>query len=234
MKMAKKSILDYCRGKQPSVGTVLTTSSTEVAQILSCAGFEWLLVNPKDSDSVLQISSISDTLGHEFPILLRVSHDDSRIKSGLASGFLLTTIPSLQELEGTVDKLRQKTSDGHQDPGYIPSILLEVDRSLESLSEIEPLLNSKLIDGLFLSPDLSPQATSNPHFTEDDQFFQAVISLQEITISRHLLLGAHSNQTEIAKSLVESGLNLVAIATDCLFVENATKNTLSSLRPTSH
>jgi 4-hydroxy-2-oxoheptanedioate aldolase len=107
-----KFIRERVLAKEPMVGTFLTTGSSTVAEIVGCAGFDWVLIDLEhgsgDYESLVhQLQALEST--PVAPVVRIANNDAPRFKRVLdlgISGVMVPYISSPQEAEAAVSAMR--------------------------------------------------------------------------------------------------------------------------------
>lgn len=244
-----RQLKEKLRRSEPSIGAWMTLAHPSIAEILSRAGFEWVVIDMEHS--AISVSEVLRLIiavenGGSIPLVRLAGMDPLQCKAVLDSGAAGVLIPSINtpaEAEAAVRMakypprglrgvgLARAQGYGEQFPEYIAqadtdSLVIVQIEHIEGVKNIEEILAVPGIDGTFIGPyDLSmslgiPGQLAHPEVTK------AKKRVLEATLAHGLSAGIHlvHPRTAVADSraAIQEGYTFLAHGTDMLIlVESA-------------
>ncbi len=234
------------------LGTLVTLSSPEVAEILAEAGFDWLFIDMEHSPlDVREAQSILQAVGEKCACFLRVPlNDEIWIKKALdigASGLIIPQVNSRQEAERAVRFCKysplgsrgvgvaRAQGYGARLQDYLDSandeiaVIVQAEH-MDSVSRIEEIVGVSGIDAVLVGPyDLSASMGKIGNVTDAE--VQAAIARVKVTCtSAHMPIGIFTATAEAAKPFMNEGYSLIAVGIDTLFLVEAANQLVRLLR----
>jgi len=234
------------------LGTLVTLSSPEVAEILAEAGFDWLFIDMEHSPlDVREAQAILQTVGERCACVLRVPlNDEIWIKKALdigASGLIIPQVNSRQGAEQAV-RLCKYPPQGSRGVGvaraqgygarlqdYLDSANEEIAvivqaEHIDGVSRIEEIVGVAGIDAVLVGPyDLS--ASMGKIGKVADAGVQAAIARVKVACaSARMPIGIFAATAEAAKPFMREGYSLIAVGIDTIFLVEAANQLVRQLR----
>ena len=234
------------------IGTTVTLPSPEVAEILSCVGFDWLWIDTEHSPyDTLMAQRLLQAAGPGFPSIIRVPWaDDVWIKKALDTGATGVIVPQVNTANdarkvvaackyppaGTrgVGSTRAHTY-GLEFQSYIDSanretaIIVQAEH-IEAVDNIEEIAAVEGLDALMVGPyDLSASMGKIGQ-VQDPAVQQAIEKIRQASRAAGKQLGIFCNSPEAARPWMEKGFSLISLGTDAMHLIEATRSAISTLK----
>ena len=233
-------------------GTLVTLPSTEIAEILAEAGFDWLFVDLEHSTlDVRAAQSILQAVGGRVDCLLRVPlNDEIWIKKALdtgASGIIVPQVNSAADARRAVRCSKYPPQGGRsagmaRAHGYGARAREYFERAnagialivqaehVEAVRNIEAILEVEGVDAVFIGPyDLSASLGKMGQ-VEDPDVQAAIERVRRACRERGTPLGIFAASGERARDYVADGYRLVAAGGDALLLAQSARQLARSLR----
>jgi 2-dehydro-3-deoxyglucarate aldolase len=234
------------------LGTLVTLSSPEVAEILAEAGFDWLFIDMEHSPlDVREAQSILQAVGERCACVLRVPlNDEIWIKKALdigATGLIIPQVNSRQEAERAV-RFCKYPPQGSRGVGvaraqgygarlqdYLDSANEEIAvivqaEHIDGVSRIEEIVGVAGVDAVLVGPyDLSASMGKIGNVT-DAEVQTAIARVKVACASVRMPIGIFAATAEAAKPFMNEGYSLIAVGIDTLFLVEAANQLVRQLR----
>ena len=248
--MLAKKIKDKLKKGQPSIGTWMSMAHPSIAEILSMAGYDWVVIETEhtaiDSSEVLRLIMAIEQRG-VIPLVRLASVDPVQAKAALDSGAAGVIVPMVNtkaeaELAVAMTKypplgkrgvgLARAQGYGQNFDSYVKhandtSLVIVQIEHIDAVNNIEEILSVPGIDGTFIGPyDLSmslgvPGQLSHP----------AVVAAKEkvlnAVLKKGLAAGIHfvqpSTAAEDCAAGIKAGYTFIAVGTDILFLGDSAR-----------
>ena len=231
-----------------SVGSWLTIPSTDIAEIMSSANFDWIVVDMehgiKSSETaaeLIRIISLNNT-----PALLRpTTINYNQIKIAMDAGAHGVVIPQVKNLD-QIKKVYEQInypSKGRRGMGLVRAqkygerfkeyynwqknniILVAQIENLESVKNLEDILSSKLVDALMIGPyDLSSSLGSPGNF-KSKKYLNIIKDIKKISKKYNTPLGIHVVEPDISEinRKIKEGFRFLSYSVDFRMLINQIK-----------
>lgn len=233
------------------IGTIISLPATEVAEIMSLAGLDWLFVDMEHTALDFQATQqILQAVDSRTPCIVRVpSSHEAWFKKCLdmgATGIMAPQINSVQQAEQVVrackyPPLGERSVGISRAHGYgmafreymeiadEVAIIVQIEH-IDAVNEIEGIVQVPGIDALFIGPyDLSASLGKTGRF--DDPEVQAAIGrVQDCALGADMPLGIFGANVAAVENSVELGYRLIAVGLDTLLLGDAARAIVSALR----
>ena len=234
------------------LGTLVTLSSPEVAEILAEAGFDWLFIDMEHSPlDVREAQAILQTVGERCACVLRVPlNDEIWIKKALdigATGIIIPQVNSRQEAERAV-RFCKYPPQGSRGVGvaraqgygarlqdYLDSANEEIAvivqaEHIDGINHVQEIVGVAGIDAVLVGPyDLS--ASMGKIGKVADAGVQAAIARVKVACaSARMPIGIFAATAEAAKPFMREGYSLTAVGIDTIFLVEAANQLVRQLR----
>jgi 2-dehydro-3-deoxyglucarate aldolase/4-hydroxy-2-oxoheptanedioate aldolase len=238
--------------RQPLLGTLVTLDSPTVAEILAQAGFDWLFIDMEHSPlDPAAAQAILQAVGDKCPCVLRAPlNDEIWIKKALdvgAAGIIVPQVNSAVEAERVVRRAKfppqgtrgvgvaRANAYGTGLAEYLSrandeiAIIVQIE-SAAAVNAIDDILKVEGVDAVFVGPyDLS-SSMGKPGQVADAEVQSAIARVKQAALASDKSLGIFAASAEVAKAYFNDGYNLIAVGVDTLFLANAARDALTTLR----
>lgn len=248
--MLARKIKDKMRRGEPSIGTWMSMAHPSIAEILSMAGYDWVVVETEhtgiDVSEVLRLLIAIEQRG-SIPLVRLAWNDPIQAKAVLdsgAAGVLVPMINTREEAELAV-KMTKYPPLGYRGVGlaraqgygenfneYVEhanddTLLMVQIEHKDAVANIEEILSVPGIDGTFIGPyDLSMSMGIPGQITHPD-LLVAKRKVLDATLAKGLIAGVHFVQPRTAledcQKAVAEGYRFIALGTDILFLGDSAR-----------
>ena len=248
----KASFRSRLKHGETLLGTLVTLSSPEVAEILAEAGFDWLFIDMEHSPlDVREAQAILQAVGERCACVLRVPlNDEIWIKKALdigATGIIIPQVNSRQEAERAV-RFCKYPPQGSRGVGvaraqgygarlqdYLDSanddvaVIVQAEH-IDGVSRIQEIVSVAGVDAVLVGPyDLSASMGKIGNVT-DAEVQAAIARVKGECTSTHVPIGIFAATAEAAKPFMHEGYSLIAVVIDTLFLVEAANQLVRQLR----
>lgn len=252
---APNRLKDKLSKKSLTLGSWVTIPSTEVIEILSTAGFEWLVIDREHTSiSLSEAKVLIQTIqANGMEALVRVSsNDETEIKKVLdigADGIIVPMIKSKEEIEKAISYTQYPPS-GVRGVGlnrahkygtafkeyreYSKSNIVVIAQieHIKAVENLEEILSCEDLDGTIVGPyDLSA-SMGFPGEYERQEVVEALSKVENITLNSKKSLGFHVIESDHSYSLrrVKSGYTFLAFSIDFFFLGDLARTQMDLLK----
>lgn len=238
--------------KEFYIGTIISTPSSEIAEMLSLCGFDWLFVDMEHGAfGTMALQRILQSVAGRVPCLVRVpSLDESWIKKVLdcgADGIIVPHICSAAEAERAVAYCKYPPEGSRsvglaRAQGYGTSFADYLDRAndevsvvlqiehIDAVSQIGEITRVAGIDCLFIGPyDLSASMGLTGR-VQDAKVVEAMETVRRCALAAGVPLGIFVATVEEALDPIKAGYTLIAVGVDLMLLSGAAKRIVDTLR----
>jgi 2-keto-3-deoxy-L-rhamnonate aldolase RhmA len=237
---------------KPLIGAIQSLSSAEVTEILATAGFDWLWVDLEHSAiDIPGLQRILQAAAQRCPCLVRSpSHQEVWIKKILdagPAGIIVPRVNSAEEAAALVGFCRYPP-EGCRSVGlsraqgygltfreYVEqanrelALILQIEH-IDAVKAIEAIVRVPGIDALLVGPyDLSASMGKTGQVT-DPEVQQQIETVRRVCLDAGMPLGIFTTQPEAVNPLLEKGYRLIGVGIDSLYLGQALKQALNSIR----
>ena len=246
------SLKDALRQQKPLIGTLLTTASPEVAEVLALAGFDWLFIDLEHGSlSILDAQRVIQAVAGRSFTVVRVSdatpENIKRVLDTGCDGIIAPHVNNTDEARRIV-ALAKYPPDGERSAGlgraqgyglnfadYIASansqvvVILQIEHK-DGVANIDTILRVQGIDALFVGPyDLSGSMGILGQVFEA-RVVAAIDKVRTACAASSMPLGIFCATAEQASAAIKTGTRIVAVGTDLLHMANSARTTLDAVR----
>ncbi|MEI6638437.1 MAG: 2,4-dihydroxyhept-2-ene-1,7-dioic acid aldolase [Chlorobium sp.] len=248
--MLARKIKDKMKRGEPSIGTWMSMAHPSIAEILSMAGYDWVVVETEhtgiDVSEVLRLLIAIEQRG-SIPLVRLAWNDPIQAKAVLdsgAAGVLVPMINTREEAELAV-KMTKYPPLGYRGVGlaraqgygenfneYVEhanddTLLMVQIEHKDAVANIDEILSVPGIDGTFIGPyDLSMSMGIPGQITHPD-LLKAKRKVLDATLAKGLIAGVHFVQPRTAledcQKAVQEGYLFIALGTDILFLGDSAR-----------
>jgi 2-dehydro-3-deoxyglucarate aldolase len=233
------------------IGTVVTLSCPEVAEVLAAAGFDWLFVDAEHSPlEARDIQALLQGAGPDTPCLVRLaSGEQVPIKKALdmgAAGIIAPQINSAEQAQAVV-RFSKYSPQGVRGVGigrahgyglrfqeYVDTanesitVIVQVEH-VDAVENIEAIVSVPGIDGVLIGPyDLSASLGRLGQVDHPD-VTGAIDHVTRACRAAGVRLGIFGASPKAVRPYIEKGFTLIAVGGDMLMLGRAAKDMLAEL-----
>lgn len=239
-----------------SIGSWITLTSPQVAEIMAMAGFDWLCIDMEHSASDFQATQqmMVAIQAKSVPVFVRVGANDplliKRTLDAGADGIIVPSVNSKQDAKKAIIAVKYPPTGTRgvglsRAQGYgfdfekyrdekAPSIPLIVQiEHIDAIKELEDILSLEGVDGSFIGPyDLSG-SLGKPGQYDDEDVKQAIVRYEEVAKRYSKMMGFHvvPPDYQLVKEKQARGYNFIAFSFDAFFLGTAVRNQLKHIKP---
>jgi 2-dehydro-3-deoxyglucarate aldolase/4-hydroxy-2-oxoheptanedioate aldolase len=246
------SLRDALRQNKTLIGTLVTTSSPEVAEVLALAGFDWLFIDLEHGSLSMQDAQrvIQVVAGRCFTVVRVPDATAENVKRVLdtgCDGIIAPHVNSADEARQIV-ALAKYPPDGERSVGlsraqgyglnfadYISTanaqtiVIVQIEHK-NAVNNIDQILQVQGIDALFIGPyDLSGSMGLLGQVS-DTKVVAAIDKVHSACARSNMPLGIFCTTAEQASAAVKTGAHIVAVGTDLMHMANSARTALESIR----
>jgi len=246
-----KAFTEKLRNGDLLIGTMITLSSPEIAEILSHTGYDWLFVdaehgafNPQQTQPMLQAAG-------DTPCVIRVpAGDDVWIKKALdigAAGIIVPQVHTAEQAEQIINQCKYSPV-GNRGVGIgrahtyglnfentikhandETAVILQAE-SQKAIDNIEEIVKVPGLDAILIGPyDLSASLgrigeVNHPEVQE------AISRVAAVCKAANIKLGYFGVNASAVKPAIENGFTLITVGVDTLFVIKSATESLEELK----
>lgn len=240
------SLKDRLRRDELTIGTWVSLACTRVAEVLTCSGFDWLVVDVEHSAAtygdIEDIIRVVQSAGVEA--LVRVSQNDTieirRVMDLGAAGVVVPMVCAKEEAAGAVAACRfppegvrgvslcRANGYGLAFDRYMGRanrdavVIVQIEHSL-AIDRLEEILSVDGVDGSLIGPyDLSASLGCAGNF-DDRTFVSALKRYEEVSKRLNKTMGYHVVEPVPSRAieLGQRGYRLLALGTDFVFLQTS-------------
>ena len=233
------------------IGTVVTLSCPEVAEVLAVAGFDWLFVDAEHSPlEARDIQALLQGAGPDTPCLVRLtSGEQVPIKKALdigAAGIIAPQINSAEQAQAVV-RFSKYSPQGIRGVGigrahgyglrfqeYVDTanesitVVVQVEH-VDAVENIEAIVSVPGIDGVLIGPyDLSA-SMGKPGRIADADMQRQIETVRQACLAHKVALGIFGVDAGAVRPFIEKGFSLLAVGMDTLFLGQSARQVLSRI-----
>ena len=247
------SLKDALRQRKLLIGTLLTTASPEVAEVLALAGFDWLFIDLEHGCLSIQDAqrAIQAVAGRCFTVVRVPEATDENIKRVLDTGCDGIIAPHVNRADEArrIVALAKYPPDGVRSAGlgraqgyglrfadYIASangqsvVIVQIEHK-DAVANVDEILQVPGIDALFIGPyDLSGSMGILGQVS-DNRVLTAIEKVRTACAASNLPHGIFCTTVEQASTAIDRGALIVAVGTDLTHMANSARKVLEAIRP---
>lgn len=226
-------------GGQVSIGSWITLGNTGIAEILSLAGFDWIVVDLEHS--VISIDKAGELIRtidgcDVVPLVRLTSNDENQIKRIMdagAKGIIVPNVSSAESAERAVAATRYPPSGrrgvglgraqkyGHGFKEYFdwqvdgPIVFVQIE-SINAVSELDKIFQVDGLDGYIIGPyDLSC-SMGIPGKFDDPKFQEIMKQIHDASVKNNLPSGTHLVEPGLLglEEAIVKGFKIIAYSVD--------------------
>ena len=235
-------------------GLWLGIPDISIAEMMACAGFDWLLIDHEHGPYELRdvMASLQAMSAYDVAPIVRPANGDAALLKKLCDigvqSFLVPMIDTAEEARAVVEAVKYppqgqrglgtsmaRAARWNTVPDYIKRANDEIcvivqAESVAAIANLESIASVDGIDGIFIGPsDLSASMGHAGNITHPDVIDTVSDALKTIrTASKHA--GLLCLDTGMVPHFVECGANFVGVGVDTLLIGNAARNLAAHFR----
>ena len=235
------------KAKRPSIGSWLQTGSSNIAEIMAAAGYDWLVIDMEHGS--ISVSDLPDLVRaielHTCLPLVRVPDGNevfckNALDSG-AAGVVVPDIRSADQLGKVISwccwpptgrrgvgfsraNLFGKNFDFYRKEAQIPFIVAQIEH-VDAIKNLEEILKVPGLDAIIIGPyDLSASMGITGQF-DHKHYLHAINEYEKMMKDTDVPFGIHIVQPHenVLKEKIKKGYLFNGYGTDALFLINASK-----------
>ena len=248
----RASLKDALRQNKTLIGTLVTTSSPEVAEVLTLAGFDWLFIDLEHGNLSIQDAQrvIQVVAGRCFTVVRVPDATDENVKRVLdtgCDGIIAPHVNSADEARKIV-ALAKYPPEGERSVGlgraqgyglnfadYIASanahtsVIVQIEHQ-NAVNSVDQILQVQGIDALFIGPyDLSGSMGLLGQVS-DTKVVAAIDKVHSACARSNMPLGIFCTTAEQSSAAIKKGAQIVAVGTDLMHMSNSARTALEAIR----
>jgi 2-keto-3-deoxy-L-rhamnonate aldolase RhmA len=234
------------------VGTMLSLTSPDVAEIMAEAGFDWLFVDGEHAAfDVRDTQNVMQGAGKETPCIVRLpAGDEVAVKRALdtgAAGIIAPQVNTAEQAARIVGfakypprgirgvGLARAQGYGLRFAEYMQSanediaVIIQAEHR-DAVENIEKIVRVEGIDGVFVGPyDLSASLGQTGR-VDHPVVVSAIDRVREACLEAGIRLGIFGMSAGELKPFIENGFTFILAGADILFLGQAAKSILTELK----
>ncbi len=238
---------------KPMVGALLQMPLPEVAEIFVAAGYDWLFVDlehsPMDARQALDVLTAVDS---RIPCVVRVPwNDEANIKKALdigATGIIVPLVNSAEDARLAVGRCKYPPAGfrsvgitrGHRFDldfdGYMQrandeiAVIVQIEH-LEAVRNIEAILDTPGIDGVFVGPFDMSGSMDLPGQINHPKVQDAIRAVIRACEKREIARCIYAHTPKHAQGYMEQGYRVIGLCTDYIMLARQAADYLRAVRP---
>jgi 2-keto-3-deoxy-L-rhamnonate aldolase RhmA len=246
------SLKDALRESKPLIGTLLTTASPEVAEVLALAGFDWLFIDLEHGSLSIQDAQRASqaVAGRCFTVVRVADGTTENVKRVLDTGCDGIIAPHINSASDArrILALAKYPPLGERSVGlgraqgygltfadYIASanaqtvVIVQIEHK-DSVANVDEILRVQGIDAIFVGPyDLSGSMGILGQVS-DARVLEAIEKVRGACAASKMTFGIFCSTAEQASAAIKSGAGIVAVGTDLMHMANSARTVLDAVR----
>ena len=246
----EQSFRKRLKDREALVGTIVSLASSEVAEVLSAAGFDWLFIDAEHSPlEALAIQHILQGAG-STPCLIRLARaDEVSIKKALdvgAAGVIAPLVNSAEQAAQVVRWARyaplgtrgvgvgRAHGYGFKFQEYVSSandetvVVVQAEHS-DAVNNMEAIVQVPGVDAVLVGPyDLSASLGRLGEVQHPD-VVAAIEHVTHVCQAAHMPLGIFGMSAEAVRPYLEQGYTLITVGIDTVLLGMAARQMLAQI-----
>jgi 2-dehydro-3-deoxyglucarate aldolase len=235
------------------IGTMLTLSSPEVAEVLASVGFDWLFVDAEHSTlGTRDIQALLQAAGDDTPCLVRLeSNQEVPIKQALdvgAAGIIAPQVNSVEQAKAVV-RFSKYSPQGVRGVGigrahgyglrfqdYVDganqnvAVIVQVEH-VDAVRNIESIVGVPGVDAVLVGPyDLSA-SLGRIGEVDHPEVVSAIDRVTQVCHQAGVHLGIFGVSPDAVQPYIDEGYTLIIAGVDTLMLGQAAQSLLAGLKP---
>ncbi|HDJ32668.1 MAG TPA: 2,4-dihydroxyhept-2-ene-1,7-dioic acid aldolase [Bacteroidetes bacterium] len=248
----KFTLKEKLQGDDPLIGTILTLPSTEVAEIISSLGYDWVFIDAEHSAlDVSQVGLLLQAIAPGCSGVVRVpAQDEVWIKKVLdlgVEGIIVPNVKTAAEVKNIVEMCHYPPA-GTRSVGiarahtygltfgqYMKTanddltVIIQLEHR-EAFENIDEILKVPGFDAVFIGPYDYSASVGKTGQLEDGEVQREIARINGKCRRRKIPVGIFGMNARAVKEYVLQGYMLITAGIDFLFLKETAEETLRSLR----
>ena len=240
------------RAGRPLIGTLVTLSDPQAAEVLAGSGFDWLFVDGEHASlGIRDILGILQAVDHRVPCAVRVpANEEVYIKRALDSGAAGVIVPRVNDLEMVQQTVRHAKYSplGERSVGlsrahgfgshfeeYVTTanqrtaVIIQIEHR-DGVGNIDAILGVQGVDAVFIGPyDLSASLGKTGRLS-DPEVVGCIHRVRDACLARKVPVGIFTTDAGAVPSLAEQGYTLIAVGMDTVMLSESAKRIMDQSR----
>ena len=233
-------------------GTIVTLPCPQIAELLSCCGFDWLFIDGEHGPlSIGDIQLLLQAAQPHCPCVVRVAaNDEVHVKQVLDAGADGIIAPLVNDADTAArvvawakyPPLGKRSVGIARAQGYGFSfaeyvaqanenvaVIIQVEHII-AVANIASILDVAGIDGVFIGPyDLSASMGKAGNIDDADVQHQ-IETVRQACLKRRMTLGIFGVDAAAVQPFLKQGYSLIAVGLDTLLIGQSARSVLSELK----
>lgn len=248
----KKTFIEKIKNQTPAIGTIVTLSSPEVAEILSLEAYDWLFIDMEHASlSFGEAQHILQAIKDDCSGIIRIPDKNSVwIKKALDTGCDGIIVPQITSAEDAklVVAAAKYSPQGARSVGisraqgygrtfndYVKTanehiaLIIQIEH-IEAVHNLDEILEVKGIDGVLIGPyDLSESMNVLGDIT-NPKVQEAIQIIKEKCKEHSIPFGIFVMKPEAVKKEIDDGYSFIAVGIDTVMLGNAVRTSLEMIK----
>lgn len=252
----KFTLKEKLQGDEPLIGTMLTLPSTEVAEIVSSLGYDWVFIDAEHSAlDISQIGLLLQSLAPGCSGVVRVpASDEAWIKRVLdlgVEGIIVPNVKTAAEAKRVVEMCHYPPA-GTRSVGiarahtygltfgrYMKTanddlmVIIQLEHH-EAFENIDEILQVPGFDAVFIGPYDYSASVGKTGKVEDEEVQREIARVNEKCRRKKIPAGIFGMNARAVNEYMLQGYMLITAGIDFLFLKETAEETLRTLRKRSY
>jgi len=233
------------------IGPMITLRSTETAELLAAAGYDWLFIDTEHSP--LEPAHVHGLLqaAAGLPCLIRLpSSEPSAIAKALdvgPAGIIVPQVNSAEQARRIVDAAKYaplgsrgrgiarahgyglKMAEYSQHANDTVVVVVQAEHA-DAIRHIDEIVNVEGLDGILVGPYDLASSLGHPGDVEHPDVVAAIARVRDACAARPLPAGILGITPEIVRTYIDQGFTLVIAGIDVVMLGGAAQTMLAAIR----
>lgn len=235
------------------IGTLVTLSDPQVAEILSSCGFDWLFIDGEHAPlGAMDIQRILQAVHGGCPCAVRIpANEEVYIKQTLDSGAGGIIVPRVNDAEMARQAVRHAKYPpagersvgisrahgfGRRFDEYVSTanentaVVVQIEHR-DGADNIEAILDVPGVDAVFIGPYDMSASLGRTGELADPEVVRCIHRVRDCCLARQVPVGIFTMDANAVKPLIEEGYTLIAVGMDAVMLGASAKTILDQTGP---